>query len=168
MATDLKGKVMYITGAGRGIGRGIAEVAAAAGAEVAINALTPTHVVGLAQRIQEASGRRVVPVIGDVTTAGGARASVDEVLAQLGRIDILVNNLGDAIAKPLVELPGDSRGGMTDEEVDKVMDLNLTATIACTRAVGPHLLERGSGKVVNVSSFASSRGGAGTVIYATA
>lgn len=168
MAADLQGKVMFVTGAGRGIGRGIAEVAARSGAHVAINALTPTHVVGLAERIGRASGRRAIPVVGDVTTPEGARAAVSQVLEELGRIDILVNNLGDAIAKPLVALPGDTRGGMTDEEVARVMDLNLTATLACTRAAGPHLLERRSGKVVNVSSFAASRGGAGTVVYATA
>jgi NAD(P)-dependent dehydrogenase (short-subunit alcohol dehydrogenase family) len=168
MTADLNGKVVYITGAGRGIGRGIAEVAAEAGAEVAINALTSTYVTDLAKRIEDASGRRVVPVVGDVTTASGARDAADQVLSELGRIDILVNNLGDAIAKPLVELPDDDRGGMTDEEVAKVMDLNLTASIVCTRAVGPHLLLRRSGKVVNISSFAAVRGGANTVIYATA
>src|SRR5665213_222455 len=165
---DLTGKVMFVTGAGRGIGRGIAEVAAECGADVAINALTNRYVNELAARIADDTGRRVVPIIGDVTTPTGARAAVESVIGEFGRIDILVNNLGDAIGKPLVALPGDDRDGMTDEEVALVMDLNLSATIACTRAAGAAMLERRNGKVINISSFAALRGGANTVIYSTA
>ncbi len=168
MTADLSGKFMYVTGAGRGIGRGIAEIAAEAGADVAINALTPTYVIGLAERIAKESGRRVVPIVGDVTTTVGAAAAVERVLSEFGRIDILVNNLGDAIAKPLVELHNDDRGGMSDDDVATAMAVNLMASIACVRAVGPHFLERRSGKVVNISSFAALSGGAGTVVYATA
>lgn len=159
---------MFVTGAGRGIGRGIAEVAAESGADVAINALTPRYVEGLAERLAKETGQRVVPVVGDVTTPAGARAATAEVLSRLGRIDVLVNCLGDAIAKPLVTLPDGDRSGMTDEEVQKVMDLNLSATVACTRAAADHLLGRRSGRVINISSFAAARRGAGTVIYATA
>ena len=168
MTADLGGKVMYITGAGRGIGRGIAEVAAAAGADIAINARTPAYVVDLAKRIQAETGRRVVPIVADVTTVTGARDAVHQVLSELGQIDILVNNLGDAIVKPLVDLPDDEREGMTDDDVTNVMDVNLTAAIATTRAVGPSLLHRRSGKVVNISSFAARRSGAGIVMYTTA
>jgi NAD(P)-dependent dehydrogenase (short-subunit alcohol dehydrogenase family) len=164
---DLEDKVMFVTGAGRGIGRGIAEVAAEMGMQVAVNALTATYVEPLAARIAAECGQRVLPVVGDVTTSKGATAAIEHVLAEMGRIDVLVNNLGDAIAKPLVSLPGGAEG-MTDEEVQRVLDLNLTATICCTRAVGPHLLERRAGKVINISSFAALRRGANTVIYATA
>lgn len=166
-ANDLEGKVMFVTGAGRGIGRGIAEVAAAAGMDVAINALTPRYVDELAARLAGESGRRVIPVVGDVTTAEGAKAAVEAVLNELGDLDVLVNNLGDAIRKPLVSLP-DAAEGMSDEEVQRVLDLNLSATIHCTRAVGAHLLGRHRGKVINISSFAALRRGAETVIYATA
>ena len=64
-----------------------------------------------------------MPIIGDVTTPAGAKAAVDAVVCEFGRIDVLVNNLGDAIAKPLVALPGDERLAMTDEEVETVMGL---------------------------------------------
>lgn len=167
-AHDLSGKVMFVTGAGRGIGRGIAEVAASCGADVAINALTDRYVTELAGRIAGETGRRVVPVVGDVTSPAGARSAVESVVAEFGRIDVLVNNLGDAIAKPLVPLPGDDRPAMTDEDVEVVMGLNLGATIACTRAAAPAMLERRSGTIVNISSFAALRGGVNTVIYATA
>jgi NAD(P)-dependent dehydrogenase (short-subunit alcohol dehydrogenase family) len=167
-AADISGKVMFVTGAGRGIGRGVAEVAAESGADVAINALTPRHVEGLAERLAKETGQRVIPVVGDVTTPAGAVAATTSVIADLGRIDILVNCLGDAIAKPLSTQPGGEREGMTDDEVQKVMDLNLSATVGCTRAVADHLLGRGSGRVINISSFAATRGGAGMVIYAAA
>ena len=167
-AHDLSGKVMFVTGAGRGIGRGIAEVAAECGADVAINALTDRHVTGLAARIAGETGRRVIPVIGDVVSPAGARAAVEAVVGEFGRIDVLVNNLGDAIAKPLVALPGDEREAMTDEDVETVMGLNLGATIACTRAAAGAMLERRSGTIINISSFAALRGGVNTVIYATA
>jgi NAD(P)-dependent dehydrogenase (short-subunit alcohol dehydrogenase family) len=167
-AYDLTGKVMFVTGAGRGIGRGIAEVAAECGADVAINALTDRYVADLAARIAEETGRRVVPIIGDVTTPAGAQAAVDAVVAEFGRIDVLVNNLGDAIAKPLVALPGDERGAMTDQEVETVMGLNLSATIACTRAAGAAMLERRSGTVINIAGVAARVGGVNTVIYTTA
>jgi NAD(P)-dependent dehydrogenase (short-subunit alcohol dehydrogenase family) len=167
-AADISGKVMFITGAGRGIGRGIAEVAAESGADVAINALTPRHVEGLAERLAKETGRRVVPVVGDVTTPAGAAAATSSVLADLGRIDILVNCLGDGIARPLWTQPGGDRERMTDEEVQKVMDLNLSATIACTRAAADHLIGRGSGRVINISSYAAARRGGDMVIYTTA
>ena len=68
---DVTGKVVFITGAGRGIGKGIAQVLAEAGADVALNALTPKYVEGTAAEIAAASGRRVVPVIADVTKGTG-------------------------------------------------------------------------------------------------
>jgi NAD(P)-dependent dehydrogenase (short-subunit alcohol dehydrogenase family) len=64
---DVTGKVVFITGAGRGIGKGIAQVLAEAGADVALNALTPNCVTGTAAQIAAVSGRRVVPIIADVT-----------------------------------------------------------------------------------------------------
>ncbi len=94
---DISGRKVLVTGAGRGIGKGIAQVLAEAGADVAINALTDKHVVGLAAELGEATGRSVVPVIADVTKSDGARRAIDEVLAKFGRIDVLVNALGDSL-----------------------------------------------------------------------
>src|SRR5512134_632179 len=102
---DVTGKVVFITGAGRGIGKGIAQVLAEAGADVALNALTPKYVTTTATEIARASGRRVVPVIADVTKTDDVRKAVDSVLSTFGRIDVLVNALGDAIRKPLAALP---------------------------------------------------------------
>jgi 2-deoxy-D-gluconate 3-dehydrogenase len=164
---DITDKVVFITGAGRGIGKGIAQVLAEAGADIALNALTPKYVEPTAAEIIKASGRRVVPVIGDVTKADDVRRAVDTVLKEFGRIDMLINNLGDAIRKPLVPLPErpDAATALSDEELKFVMDINVTEAILCTRAVGPHLLERRSGKVINISSYTAGKGGGDMVVY---
>ncbi|HMI91890.1 MAG TPA: SDR family NAD(P)-dependent oxidoreductase, partial [Polyangiales bacterium] len=126
---DLAGKVVLITGAGRGIGSGIAEVLADAGANVALNALTSTFADATAhairERVERQRGDRAAPApaenvapprsasampaievfTGDVTQTAPAEGVVQRVLERFGRIDVLVNNLGDAIMKPLVALP---------------------------------------------------------------
>src|SRR5271168_595321 len=94
---DVTGKVVFITGAGRGIGKGIAQVLAESGADIALNALTPTYVTPTAAEIAASSGRRVVPVIADVTQPDAVEHAVAQVLATFGRIDVLVNALGDSI-----------------------------------------------------------------------
>src|SRR6195952_702333 len=127
---DITGKVVFITGAGRGIGKGIAQVLANAGADIALNALTPKYVEPLAAEIAKASGRRVEPIVADVTKSDGGGAGVVSVLAKFGRIDVLVNALGDSTRKPLVKLPGkDGSQAASDEEVKFVMDINLTEAI---------------------------------------
>lgn len=164
---DVTGKVVLITGAGRGIGKGIAQVLAEAGADIALNALTDKYVNGVAAEIARASGRRVVPVIGDVTKADSVKRVVDQVLNTFGRIDVLVNALGDSIRKPLVSLPGGATG-VTDDELQFIMDINLTEALLTTRAVGPHMLARKSGKVINIASWTAQQGGKDLVLYTTA
>ena len=135
-AFDVTDKVVLVTGAGRGIGKGIAQVLAEAGADVAINSLTPRYVEGVAAEIAETSGRRVVPVVADVTTNAGVQQAIDTVMGTLGRIDVLINNLGDAIRKPLVALPEDETPALTDEELSLVIDVNLTEAILWTARQG--------------------------------
>ena len=165
---DLKGKTALVTGAGRGIGKGIAQVLAEAGADVVINGLTDRYVVGLAADVAKATGRRVVPLVADVTKSEEVEGAMRRILADFGALDILVNNLGDSIRTPFVPAAGAPTIALTDEQLKLVMDLNLTATLLCTRAVGPHMLARRSGKVVNIGSFASARGGTSLTIYAAA
>lgn len=166
---DVTGKVVFITGAGRGIGKGIAQVLAEAGADIALNALTPRYVESAAAEIAAASGRRVVPVVADVTRAGEVGRAVAAILAEFGHIDVLVNALGDSIRKPLVALPGEAAGGvLTDEDLRFIIDVNLTEALLCTRAVGPHMLARRSGKVINIASWTAHQGGRDMVLYTTA
>jgi NAD(P)-dependent dehydrogenase (short-subunit alcohol dehydrogenase family) len=82
---------------------------------------------------------------------------------------VLINNLGDAIRKPLVPLPGSpGQGPTTDEEWRFVIDVNLTEAFMGCRAIGPHFLSRRSGKVINVSGFAARKGSPEMLVYATA
>src|ERR1700733_6931991 len=139
---DITDKVVFITGAGRGIGKGIAQVFAEAGADIALNALTPKYVEGVAAETAKASGRRIVPIIADVTKSDDVRRAVDKVLQTFGRIDVLVNALGDSIRKPLTTLPGKEDGGVgvSDNELRFI-----TLREACFRfaeQLWPHLINR--------------------------
>ena len=167
---DVTGKVVLITGAARGIGKGIAQVLAEAGADIALNALTNKYVNDTAADIAATSGRKVVPVIADVTKPDEVRRAVDAVLNTFGRIDVLVNALGDSIRKPLVTLPGKADGvaGVSDDELRFIMDINLTEALLCTRAVGPHMLARQSGKIINIAAWTAHQGGRDMVLYTTA
>jgi NAD(P)-dependent dehydrogenase (short-subunit alcohol dehydrogenase family) len=171
---DLTGKVVLITGAGRGIGSGIAEVLAEAGASIALNALTPTYAdqtaAAINDRVQPVAGGkgRVEVFTGDVTQTGGAEDVVARVLARFSRIDVLVNNVGDAIMEPLVALPDTSTRTIDDERMQHILDLNMMATMRCTRAAAPAMLERRAGKVINVTSYTVARGGARLVLYTAA
>ena len=168
---DLSGKVAFVTGAGRGIGKGIAQALAEAGADVIVNSLTDKHVSGLAADIARATGRRVVPLVADVTKSDQVERAIAGIIKDFGALHVLVNNLGDSIRKPLVPLPGHDTtapGALSDEEYRLIMDLNLTEAVLCTRAVGPHMLARGSGKIINIGSFASARGGVNLTIYSAA
>jgi len=151
---DLSGKVAFVTGAGCGIGKGIAEALAEAGADVVINSLTD---------------RYAVPLVADVTKSDQVERAVEQILADFGALDVLVNNLGDSIRKPLVPTPGADAGSpLSDEELRFILDVNLTASLICTRAAGSHMLARRSGKVINLGSFASARGGSTLTIYSAA
>jgi NAD(P)-dependent dehydrogenase (short-subunit alcohol dehydrogenase family) len=162
---SLAGKTALITGASRGIGTGIAEVFAEAGATVIVNSLTNKYLDGFTASLQKRSGRRVVPIAGDVTDP----VVVDDIVARSltvdGKIDILVNNLGDSIPRPLVPLK-DGDVEITNQEIEKILALNLKAAIYCSRAVGKQMIARRQGKVVNISSFAAIRGTPGNSIYA--
>jgi len=132
---DITGKVILITGAGRGIGRGIAQVLAEAGAHIALNALTNRFVEDAAREISTSSGRRVMPVLADVTKSETVQQMMGTVLREFGRLDILINCLGDAIRHPLVKLPDSKGTSISDEDLKRIIDINLTASILCTRAV---------------------------------
>ena len=164
---SLAGKTALITGAARGIGTGIAEVFAEAGATVIVNSLTRKHLDGFTAVLQQRSGQRIVPVAGDAADPAAVADIVARSLAVTGQIDILVNNLGDSIRRPLVPLK-DGDAGVSDQEIQTIIALNLMATIYCSRAVGAHMIGRRSGKVVNISSFGALQGAAGNSLYAAA
>src|SRR3972149_3529109 len=165
---DLTGKVAFVTGAARGIGKGIAQALAEAGADVIINSLTDKHVTGLAADIAKATGRRVVPLVADVTKSDEVERAMSRILKEFGALDVLVNNLGDSIRKPLVPLPGPlsdqagkAPGPLTPEEYRLILDLNLTEAVLCSRAAGPPAPARTAGKIITIGALPSPPGGGG-------
>ena len=139
---EVEGKTVIVTGAARGIGKGIARVLAESGAKVMVTSLTDRYLGPLAQELASA-GHPIEAMTADATKAGDWQRTLDTALERWGHIDVLINNLGDAMGKPLVPLPGSGGGGpITDDEWRLVMDVNLTQAFLGCRAVGPHFLER--------------------------
>ena len=161
---DLEGRKVLLVGAGRGIGKGIALVLAEAGADIAVTGLTPTGVTAVAESAR-ALGRQGLAFTADATRASDMDRLAGQVLDQFGPLDVLVNCVGDAITKPVVALPGGASHGMSEEEWHFILDVNLTQAFAGCRAFGPHLLERGRGSVINISSFAAFRAAASRSAY---
>lgn len=145
---DLTGRVALVTGGGKGLGHAMARALAAAGADLAIASRTPSDLERVAEDLG-GLGRRVLPVAADVSDEESVRAMVESVLAHFGRIDILVNNAGI-----------EGQGAVIDMDAaawDRVMHVNLRGPMLCCKHVGPHMLERRRGKVINVASVLATR-----------
>ena len=161
---DVTGQKVLITGAGRGIGKGIALAFAEGGADVAVTGLTTTGVNQVAEEVR-ALGRVALPLTGDATKAADMDRVAAQALAEFGHLDTLVTCVGDAIRKPVVKLPGVAVEGMTEEEWRFIIDINLTEAFQGCRAFGAHLLERRQGSVINISGWAAFRGRQGSAAY---
>ena len=147
---DLTGRTALVTGASRGIGRAIAVGLARAGADVAVSARDEAKLAEVAAEI-EALGRRAVVVAADVTDPDECARLAAEAIQGLGQLDVLVNNAGgSSFMGPFTELR--FRGW------EKVMRLNVDSIVHLSQAVGRHMLERGTGSVVNVASVAGLKG----------
>lgn len=144
---DLTGKVALVTGAGRGLGRTFATALASVGADVVLAARTGAELDATCAACVE-HGRDALSVVTDVTRPEQVDALVAATLERFGKIDILVNNAGMNIRKPVLEIPL--------EEWDQVLNLNLRGYFLVARAVGKHMVERGYGRVINVTSILSS------------
>jgi len=155
-ALALNGKVAIVTGSGRGIGKEIALAYADSGCDVALYARTAEQVEETAREVRE-RGRRALAMAGDISDERRIEELVRGTISDLGRLDILVNNVGAAIVKPFLE--------STPADWQAQISWNITGTLLCTRAAGRHLVAQRSGKVINVSSIAGVRGKAGMTIY---
>ena len=147
---DLTGKVAVVTGAGRGIGRGIAEALAGFGAAVVLAGRTPSVLEEAAGAIRAAGGRAAVQVA-DVSQEASVLALRDAALAAFGQIDVLVNNAGINPIWRTIE-----KTSLADWQA--ILDVNLTGTFLCCKYLGAAMAERGSGAVVNISSVAGHVG----------
>lgn len=163
-AFSLNGKVGLVTGAGRGIGKAIALALAGAGADVVAVARTGSEIEATAQEVR-ALGRRAEAIEADVSDPNAVAAMARQALQQFERIDIVVNNAAAGFFQPLIPLPGYRPSGAlpgfdtptTDEEWHGTLETTLSAAFYVLRELGPHMLERGSGRVINVSSVITTR-----------
>jgi 2-hydroxycyclohexanecarboxyl-CoA dehydrogenase len=152
----LEGKVALVTGAGRGIGKAIAERLAAEGAKVAVADIDPATAAATASEI----GRGAIAVTMDVTDGASVRDAVAETAKHLGPIDVLVNNAGWDKIEPFVK--------SQEETWDRVIAINLKGPIRCARAVLDSMIERRSGKIVSIGSDAGRVGSSGEAVYSAA
>lgn len=142
----LKSKVAIITGAGQGIGRGIAIAFAKEGASLVLAGRRLDKVKEVSEEIQ-LCGRHSLPIKADVTFKNEVEKMVEKTLKEFDRIDILVNNAGILKAGLVVE--------MKEEEWDEVIDINLKGTFLCSQRVAREMAKRKSGKILNISSNVS-------------
>jgi NAD(P)-dependent dehydrogenase (short-subunit alcohol dehydrogenase family) len=150
-----------VTGAGRGIGKGIALTLAEAGADVVLAARTVEQIEAAADEIKK-MGRSALAVPTDVTKREQVKNVVKQTVSEFGKIDILVSNAGMPILKPISYIPGMKLEGwqaadswdtpLTEEEWHLVLDTNLTSAFVFAQAVGPYMLKQKKGKVIYISS----------------
>ena len=146
---SLEGKVAIVTGGSRGIGRSIAIGLAESGADVAIAARKPESLEEAVGAVQ-ATGRRGLGIPTNVRELDSLQALVDQTKAKFGRVDILINNAATATSNRL--------GRITMAEWEHIMAVNATGTFLSTQAMFDGMVERGWGRVVNVSSLAGLQG----------
>lgn len=154
---SLAGKVAIVTGAAQGIGRAIAETLAEAGADVAVADLDPGRsqetVVAIA-----AKGRRALNIKVNVANWDEAKAMVDQVVKEWGKVDILVNNAGITRDGLLLR--------MREEDWNLVLQVNLTGTFNCTKAALQPMSKQRYGRIINIASVVGAMGNIGQANYA--
>jgi len=157
---SLEGKTAIVTGASRGIGAAIATSLADAGADVVLAARTTDEIEILAKKIQGA-GRRALAITTDVTNPDDIKACVDSTVKEFGQLDVLVNNAGGTkFMAPVLDL--------RPEGWHKAIALNLDSVFTFCQIAGRHMVARGSGSVINISSMAGLHGAPGLAYYAAA
>ncbi|MBX4998881.1 SDR family NAD(P)-dependent oxidoreductase [Rhizobium lentis] len=153
---SLDGKVALVTGAARGIGRAIALACAAAGADVVTGVRNVEAVADLVAELKS-TGRRALAVTMDISNSAQIAEAVNEAVAAFGKIDVLVNNVGVA--------PGNLAELVDEKALDQILDVNLKGTFLVTQTVARHMIERKSGRIINISSQAGTVTLRGEALY---
>ena len=143
MAGLLQDKVAWVTGAAAGIGESVALYFAEQGAKVAVLDRDHEGAAHVAAAV-ESSGSEALALGADVGDAADLAEAFDAVLARFSRLDILVNNAGIYPRRKFVE--------MTEQEWEHMLNVNLNGVFRCSKLAAPHMIERGAGKIVNISS----------------
>lgn len=147
----LDGKVALVTGAATGLGASIAVAMAEAGADVAVHARTAGKAEQTLGVISSSGGRKAEEVAGDMAEREVPKRVIEQVMDKFGRIDILINNAGTIRRSPAVDF--------SEEDWSTVIEVNLSSVFRLSQAAGRHMIEQGSGKIVNIASLLSFQGG---------
>jgi len=162
MATDLKNKVVLITGASTGIGAAAARAFAEQGSKVVVHYNASKDAADKVAREVKAAGGEALLVGGDVTKSANVKRIVADALAGFGRIDVLVNNAGGLVQRTRIE-------DYTEAFLHQVLDLNVIQVAMFMHEVVPAMRKQGGGNIINVSSIAARQGGGGgAIVYAGA
>ena len=156
----LKGKVALVTGGGTGIGRATVLMLAEAGADVAVNYSRSQQDAEQTVRDARERGVAALAVRADVSSDAAVRGMVDEVVAELGGLDYLVNNAGMTRPVELTDLEG-----ISDDDFNAIFGLNVRGLVYCRRAAIPRMQSAGHGHIVNVASIASISGTGSSLTY---
>jgi len=157
---SLQDKVAVVTGAGRGIGRAIAEELGGGGAKVVVNyRRSKERAEDLVDRLVQ-TGAHAVAVRADVADAEQAATLIDKTVTSFGRVDVLVNNAGITVDRTLKNL--------TPEDWEQVVQVNLNSCFYTVKAALPHFMRQRSGTIINISSFVGQAGNFGQTNYAAA
>ena len=141
---DLTGRVALVTGGSKGLGLAMARIFAEAGADVVISSRHENELQAAAAEITEGTGRRAEYVVADMTDRQDVARLAEAALARMGHVDILVNNAGSNVPQPIDQI--------SDDDWDRIIELNLTSCMALTRALAPRMKERRWGRVIYISS----------------
>ncbi|MBQ4494772.1 MAG: 3-oxoacyl-ACP reductase FabG, partial [Selenomonadaceae bacterium] len=160
MSSKLSGKVAFVTGASRGIGRAIALRLAADGAKVALNFSSNVSKAEEVKAQIEAAGVAAMLVQGDVAKFEVVAELIKKVVGAWGRLDILINNAGITRDNLLIK--------MTEDDFDRVISTNLKGVFNCTKAVTRLMMKQRGGRIVNMSSVVGLKGNISQANYAAA
>jgi len=155
----LEDQVAIVTGAGRGIGRAIALRFAGEGAEIGVVDIDSATAAETAQAVRDL-GRQSASIVADVSDNTAANAAVEQLMRQLGRLDVLVNNAGVETRAAFLEI--------TPEQWQRQIAVNLTGTFNCSQAAARVMAEHGYGRIVNVTSVAGLIGPIDLAAYGAA
>jgi NAD(P)-dependent dehydrogenase (short-subunit alcohol dehydrogenase family) len=153
---SLDGKVTFVTGASRGIGRACAIACAAAGSDIVLGVRDIAASAGLVSEL-ESAGAKVLPVELEIPNKAHIAQAVDAALTTFGRIDVLINNVGVA--------PGNLAELIEEKDLDQILEVNIKGTFVMTQAIGRHMIERKEGRIINISSQAGTVALRGEAIY---
>jgi NAD(P)-dependent dehydrogenase (short-subunit alcohol dehydrogenase family) len=155
MDLELTGKTAIVTGGSRGIGKAVAFELAREGVDVALVARDVAALAASAGEIAEATGRKLLHVSADTAQDAAVRAMVEQVAADFGHIDILVN----AAAQPGGQAPPPKLGQITDDLFWDDVNVKVMGYVRCAREVAPHMIRQGWGRIINISGLAARQTG---------